>query len=84
MSLAARLDGIRAAGGKRIPEDKRVIIGAAYKELVDSGVMNGVIKVGDSLPPHMGRRRSRLHDRARTLVRRRRQAGISENCYVRT
>ena len=51
MSLAARLDGIRAAGANRIPEDKRVIIGNAYTELVDSGVMNGVIKVGDSLPP---------------------------------
>ena len=50
MSLAGKLDEIRAAGAKRIPEDKRVIMGAANKELVDSGVMNGVIKVGDSLP----------------------------------
>ena len=54
MWLAARLDGIRAVGAKCIPEDKRVIVGAACKELVDFGVMNGVIKVGDSLPPHMG------------------------------
>ena len=59
MWLAARLYGIRAVGAKCIPEDKRVIVGAACKELVDFGVMNGVIKVGDSLPPHMDRRPTR-------------------------
>ena len=42
---------MRAAGAKRITEDKRGIIGNAYTELFDFGVMNGVIKVGESLPP---------------------------------
>lgn len=51
MTLAARLDEIRAGGAKRIPEDKRAIMGAANRELVESGIMNDVIKVGDRLPP---------------------------------
>ena len=59
MWLAARLDGIRAVGAKCIPQDKRVIVGAACKELVDFGIMNGVIKVSDSLPPHKDRRPTR-------------------------
>ena len=33
-----------------IPEDKRVIMGAATKELAESNIMNGVIKAGDRLP----------------------------------
>ncbi len=51
MSLAAELDEIWAAELNFVPEDKRVITDAAYKKLVDFGVMNGVIKVADSLPP---------------------------------
>ena len=50
MSLAEKLDEIRAAGSKRIPEDKRVIMGAANKELFESNIMDSVIKVGDRLP----------------------------------
>ena len=50
MSLAAKLDEIRAAGAKRIPEDKRVIMWAANKELLESNIMDGVIKPGDPLP----------------------------------
>ena len=50
MSLAAKLDELRAASAKRIPEYKRVIMGAATKELAESNIMNGVIKVGDRLP----------------------------------
>lgn len=50
MTLAEKLDEIRAGGAKRIPEDKRAIMGAATKELVDSGIMDGVIKVGDPMP----------------------------------
>jgi hypothetical protein len=50
MSLAAKLDEIRAAGAKRIPEVKRVIMGAANKELLESNIMDGVIKPGDRLP----------------------------------
>lgn len=50
MSLAAKLDSIREAGGKRIPEDKRAIMGQATAELRESGIMDGVPKVGDQLP----------------------------------
>ena len=50
MPLTAKLDELCASSAKRIPEDKRVIIGAATKELAESNIMNGVIKVGDRLP----------------------------------
>ena len=50
MSLAAKLDELRAASAKRIPEYKRVIMGAATKELAGSHIMNVVFKVGDRLP----------------------------------
>lgn len=50
MSLEEKLAEIRAAGAKRIPEDKRAIMGRATQELRDSGIMDRVIKVGDTLP----------------------------------
>ena len=50
MSLAQRLDAIREAGAKRIPAEKRVVMGAATQALRDSGIADGFIKVGDSLP----------------------------------
>ena len=50
MSLEDKLAEIRAAGAKRIPEDKRAIMGKATQDLRESGIMDGVIKVGDTLP----------------------------------
>ena len=50
MSLAERLDAIREAGAKRIPAEKRAVMGAATQALRDSGITDGFIKVGDSLP----------------------------------
>ena len=50
MSLEEKLADIRAAGAKRIPEDKRAIMGRATQELRDSGIMDGVVKIGDALP----------------------------------
>lgn len=50
MSLAEQLDAIRAAGGKRIPDDKRAIMGQATADLKNSGILDGVPKVGDKLP----------------------------------
>lgn len=50
MSLAEKLDAIREAGAKRIPEDKRAIMGRATADLRDSGILDGVPKVGDRLP----------------------------------
>ncbi len=50
MSLEDKLAEIRAASAKRMPEDKRAIMGRATRDLRDSGIMDGVIKVGDTLP----------------------------------
>ncbi len=50
MSLEEKLAEIRAAGAKRIPEDKRAIMGAATQAQRDSGILDRTIKVGDSLP----------------------------------
>ena len=50
MEMERVLVELRAAGAKRIPEDKRAIMGRATQELRDSGIMDNVIKVGDTLP----------------------------------
>jgi hypothetical protein len=49
--LAERLDTIRQGADKRIPADKRAIMHRATDDLRASGIMDGVIKVGDPLPP---------------------------------
>ena len=51
MTLAERLDTIRQGADKRIPPDKRVIMHRATEDLRASGILDGVIKVGDRLPP---------------------------------
>src|SRR5215469_15931699 len=51
MTLAERLDTIRQGADKRIPPDKRAIMHRATDNLRASGIMDGVIKVGDPLPP---------------------------------
>jgi hypothetical protein len=51
MLLAERLDAIRQGADKRIPPDKRAIMHRATDDLRASGIMDGVIKVGDPLPP---------------------------------
>ena len=50
MSLAERLDAIREAGTKRIPAEKRTVMGAALQRLRDSGIAAGFIRAGDPLP----------------------------------
>ena len=50
MSLARKLDAIRESGAKRIPAEKRAVMGAAQQALRDSGIEGGFIKVGDRLP----------------------------------
>ena len=50
MSLAAKLDAIREAGAKRLAAEKRAVMGAATQALRDSGIADGFIKVGDTLP----------------------------------
>jgi hypothetical protein len=53
VSLAEKLDAIRAGGEKRIPPDKRAIMHRAMEDLRASGILARVIKVGDRLPPFM-------------------------------
>lgn len=50
MALEDTLRGMREASAKRIPADKAAIMHRATEELRASGVMDRVIKVGDSLP----------------------------------
>ena len=50
MSLEDQLAKIREAGAKRIPEDKRAVLGGHTQELIDSGIMDRTIQVGDTLP----------------------------------
>lgn len=50
MTLAEKLDTLRAAGAKRIPTERRAILLSATDDLRASGIMDGVPKVGDSLP----------------------------------
>jgi len=50
MSLDEALAKIREGAKTRIPEEKRMTMGAATKELRASGIMDRVIKVGDPLP----------------------------------
>ena len=50
MSLAAKLDEMRAGAAKRVPPEQYAIMGAATKALADSNIMNGVIRAGDRMP----------------------------------
>jgi len=51
MNLAEKLDAIRDGANKRIPAEKRGVMHHATEQLRDSGIMDKVIKIGDSLPP---------------------------------
>lgn len=51
MSLDESLAKLREASAKRIPEEKRAVIGAFNQSLRDSGILDRTIKVGDALPP---------------------------------
>ncbi|HEX3415284.1 MAG TPA: hypothetical protein VHT21_02595 [Stellaceae bacterium] len=50
MTLAERLDTIRQGANRRIPPDKRAIMHRVTDDLRASGILDGVIKVGDPLP----------------------------------
>jgi hypothetical protein len=50
MSLEDQLAKIREAGAARMPEEVRAAMGKATQDLRDSGIMDGVIKIGDTLP----------------------------------
>jgi len=50
MSLADQLDAIRAGAAKRVPPEQRAIMAEATNALRESGILDGVPKVGDPLP----------------------------------
>ena len=50
MSLAKKLAKISAGGAEQIPEKWQTVMARALEDLRASGIMNSVIKVGDSLP----------------------------------
>jgi hypothetical protein len=50
MSLAERLDSIRAGAATRVPPEQRALMSRATEELRHSGILDGVIKPGAKLP----------------------------------
>ena len=50
MSLAEKLDAIREGAKKMIPPEKFAVMHEETVKLRESGIMNGVIKVGARLP----------------------------------
>ena len=50
MTLEAKLEAIRVGAATRIPADKRAIMSQATKDQRESGILDGTIKVGDTLP----------------------------------
>lgn len=50
MSLGEKLKAINTGAATRIPADKRAIMAQATQDLRASGILDGVIKVGDRLP----------------------------------
>ena len=51
MSLADKLNEIREGAKQRIPEELRAIMAKGTNELRASGILDSVLKKGDSLPP---------------------------------
>ena len=50
MSLEESLAKLRAASADRVPEETRKVMGQAVQNIRESGIMDGVIKIGDALP----------------------------------
>ncbi len=50
MSLAKTLADIAAGGAKKMPQEWRDVLGRGVDELRSSDIMDGVIKVGDTMP----------------------------------
>ena len=50
MSLAEKLDALREGSKKRMPEEKRAIMGRVTADLRASGILDRVAAVGGRLP----------------------------------
>lgn len=51
MSLEEKLSAIREGAKKMIPADKLAVMLEATRTLRASGILDGVIRIGDALPP---------------------------------
>ena len=54
MALKEKLDAIREASGKRIPPERQAIMHRATQDLRSSGIMDRIVKVGQSMPAFAG------------------------------
>ena len=70
MSLASKLAQIKEGAAKRIPADKREIMGRATTALRESGIMERVIEIGATLPPFALRNRDGREVRSDDLLAR--------------
>ena len=70
MSLAEQLDAIRAGAAKRVPPEQRAIMAEATNSLRESGILDGVPKVGDPLPDFALRNAEGKDVRSRELLAR--------------
>ena len=50
MTLQEQLDKLREASKARIPADARAVMGRSVEDLRASGIMNGIMKVGQPAP----------------------------------
>lgn len=50
MTLQSRLDAMKNAAMKKIPEDAAAVMGRATQDLIDSGIVENAVKVGDKAP----------------------------------
>jgi hypothetical protein len=50
MSLTEKLQKIREGAKERIPEEVRLLMQKANKELGDSGILEKALNVGDTIP----------------------------------
>ena len=54
MALKEQLDAIRDASSKRIPPDKQAIMHRATSDLRASGILDRILKIGQSMPSFAG------------------------------
>ena len=54
MALKEKLDTIREASAKRIPPERQAIMHRATQDLRSSGIMDRIVKVGQSMPAFSG------------------------------
>jgi hypothetical protein len=51
MSLKEKIEALKAASAQKIPPEAREVMGNAIAALKNSGILDSVLKTGDSAPP---------------------------------